>query len=406
MLATVLTQRFFILKDTQFRALFLRMLCNRLVDGMVYVVTAWMLLRMTGHASSVALQLTLTLLPSALLSPVIGTVTDRFSRRNLVVIADLFQGALIALTALMLALSVQTPIYLYAMTLAVGLSSLLHSVAARALLRELVSKEGLLSASSTISIANQTGGLFGPILGGLLAYQLGEVSVLAIAAGLAVVGGLNLLQIAARPPHGGPGPSGASMTAEYLAALRLLRDNERVRRLFVGCSLFYVSLPLLNFLLPLLTMKTFGLSVQTFGLIDAMFGIGGIAAGVFLHALEERFGHQPMIVGGVVIYGLVIALLPASAFQPWLIAMYLLIGFACHSGVGLMSELQREIPTAMQGRVLSMFSTCTALMAAVTVQLLGAVGGSTTVIVAYVVYGLMLVGFGLIFLRRWMRAPA
>ncbi|HEX5685519.1 MAG TPA: MFS transporter [Ideonella sp.] len=403
MIATALSHRFFILKDTQFRALFLRMLCNRLVDGMVYVVTAWMLLRMTGNASSVALQLTLTLLPSALLSPVIGTVTDRFSRRNLVVIADLFQGGLIALTALMLALSVQAPIYLYAMTLAVGLSSLLHSVAARALLRELVDKEGLLSASSTISIANQTGGLLGPILGGLLAYRLGEVSVLAIAAGLAVVGGLNLLQVASRPPHDGT-PSGTTMAAEYVAALQLLRTNEVVRRLFIGCALFYVSLPLLNFLLPLLTMKNFGLSVQSFGVIDAMFGIGGIAAGVFLHALEERFGHQPMIVGGVVIFGLVIALFPMSAQQPWLIALYLLVGFACHSGVGLMSELQREVPSAMQGRVLSMFSTGTALVATAAVQLLGLAGGEQSVVIAYVGYGLTLAVFGLVFLRRWLRA--
>ncbi len=377
------------------------MLCNRIVDGMVYVVTAWMLLRMTGSASAVALQLTLTLLPSALLSPVIGTVTDRFSRRNLVLVADLFQGGLIALTALLLSLSVQAPAYVYAMTLAVGLSSLLHSVAARALLRELVDKEGLLSASSTISIANQGGGLVGPIIGGLLAYQLGEVSVLAIAAGLAMVGGLNLLKIQSRPAPARR-KSGTTMAAEYVAALKLLRTNDALRRHFIGCTLFYVSLPLLNFLLPLLTMKNLGLSVQVFGVVDAMFGIGGITAGIFLHALEERFGHQPMIVGGVVVYGLAIALFPMSSHQPWLIAIYLLIGFACHSGVGLMSELQREVPSEMQGRVLSMFSSCTALLATATVQLLGAAGGTQPVVAAYVVYGAVLVAFALVFLRRWL----
>ncbi len=381
------------------------MLCNRIVDGMVYVVTAWMLLRMTGSASAVALQLTLTLLPSALLSPVIGTVTDRFSRRNLVLVADLFQGGLIALTALLLSLSMQAPAYLYGMTLAVGLSSLLHSVAARALLRELVDKEGLLSASSTISIANQGGGLVGPIIGGLLAYQLGEVSVLAIAAGLAMVGGLNLLKIESRPAPAGR-HSGTTMAAEYVAALKLLRTNDAVRRHFIGCTLFYVSLPLLNFLLPLLTIKTLGLSVQVFGVVDAMFGIGGIAAGIFLHALEDRFGHQPMIVGGVVVFGLAIALFPMSSHQPWLIAIYLLIGFACHSGVGLMSELQREVPSEMQGRVLSMFSSCTALLATATVQLLGAAGGTQPVVAAYVVYGTVLVAFALVFLRRWLPTTA
>lgn len=358
---------------------------------------------MTGSASSVALQLTLTLLPSALFSPIIGTLTDRFSRRNLVVIADLFQGGLIAVTALLLGLSVQAPAYLYGMTLAVGLSSLLHSIAARALLRELVDKESLLNASSTISIANQSGGLLGPVIGGLFAYELGEISVLAIAAGLAIVGGLNLLQIQSRPAPAGRQDS-STMVAEYAAALKLLRSNDAVRRNFIGCTLFYVSLPLLNFLLPLLTIKTFGLSVQTFGVIDAMFGIGGIVAGIFLHTLEERFGHQPMIVGGVVVFGLAIALFPMSSYQPWLIAIYILIGFACHSGVGLMSELQREVPSEMQGRVLSMFNTCTALLATATVQLLGASEGTQPVIAAYVVYGTVLVVFGLVFLRRWMQS--
>lgn len=403
MLVQILLRRFAILRDSRFRALFVRNLCNRLVDGMIYVVTAWLLIKMTGKPSSVAIQLSLSLLPSALLSPIIGTVTDRLSRRNLVLIADLFQSVLVASTAMLLSFSVRSAAYLYMMTLAVGISGLLHQVAARALLRELVEKQKLLSASSTVSIANQVGGLFGPILGGIIAFQFGEICVLAFASAVALAGGLNLLVIPARRPQDRAARTG--LLLEYVAGLRMLRSNRIIRRLFISCTFFYLSVPLLNFLLPLVTMKSFGLSVQSFGAIDAMFGIGGIAAGVFLHELEERFGHQPMIVGGVAAFGLAILLFPLNGSLIWLFPVYLLIGFTFHAGVALMSELQREVPQDMQGRILSMQSTSTAVLAVLLVQLLGSGthGDASGIVLTYVVYGLLLIGFSLVFLRIWLK---
>jgi sugar phosphate permease len=228
-----------------------------------------------------------------------------------------------------------------------------------------------------------------------------------MAAGLSAIGALSLLRIRPRPPQlPQPTAPGSTLTQEYVAALHLLRDSPVVRRLFIGCTLFYLALPLLNFLLPLLTMQTYGLGVQAFGMIDAMFGIGGIAAGVLLHALEERFGHHRMIVGGVIAFGTAILLFPLYRAGIWLIPLYFVVGFFCHSGVGLMSELQAEVPQNMQGRILSMFNTCMSLLATAIVQSLGANRNSHAVIFSYVVYGAVMVGFGLFFLRRWMKTPA
>lgn len=104
-------------------------------------------------------------------------------------------------------------------------------------------------------------------------------------------------------------------------------------------------------------------------------------------------------------YGLTILLFPLSQSSPWLIGIYLLIGFFCHSGVGLMSELQSEIPQAMQGRVLSMFNTCVSVLATLVIQFLGAIGSTTAITGAYLAYGLSLICFGVFFLKFWLKAP-
>lgn len=407
MLTGYLRRRFSLLNDPAFTSLFIRMFCNRAADGIVYVVTAWLLLKLTGQASSVAFQLTLTLLPSALLSPVVGVWTDRISRRSIVMAADLFQGGLVLLTVVLLMFDFSGVWYVYAMTVAVGISTLLHQIAARALLREIVDKEQLLLGSSTISIASQAGALLGPVAGGLLAAYLSEPGALAAAGLLSVLGGLSVARIAATPPAPATGPRTAwSWVADYRDGLLMLHRHRVARRMFLACLAFYVSVPLVNFLLPLLLVRQFHLDVTAFGIIDALFGVGSIAAGLAVHAVEQRLGERRMMVAGVFAYGAVLAVFPSSAHTVWLGITYFLAGVFFHSGVALMSELQGSLPTQVQGRIISLYNFLLSLLATGSIQLISVVLEGTPVWWAYAAYGLLLMGFSLLCLARWTAEPA
>ncbi|MCW7539601.1 MFS transporter [Aquabacterium sp. A7-Y] len=383
------------------------MLCNRAADGIAYVVTAWLLLKLTGRVSSVAFQLTLTLLPSALLSPVVGVWTDRFSRRTILMAADLFQGALILFTVTLLLLDFQGVWYVYAMTVAVGISTLFHQIAARALLREIVRREDLLLGSSTISIASQTGALLGPVAGGLIAFHGSETVALASAGLLSVLGGLSVWRIPRGPAQARPASAGAwGWVADYRSGLAALAGNLAARRMFVSCLVFYVSVPFLNFLLPLLLLRQFQLEVTAFGLIDALFGIGSIAAGLALHAIEQRVGERRMMVGGVFVFGALIALFPASGHLAWLGIAYFLTGVFFHSGVTLMSELQGALSPQVQGRIMSLYNFLLSILATAAIQLSSVLlEAAVPVWWAYALYGAVLMGFALLCLLRWSPSP-
>jgi MFS family permease len=178
-----------------FRLLWVARAVSFLGDSLSLVALMLYIADTTGQALAVALLLLVGELAPALLSPLAGTVSDRFNLKRVMVCCELIQGALVAVTALWLP---SLPLLL----VLVGLRSLAGQVfqpASRAVVPALVRDDDLTSANAAIGVGTNAGEMLGPLTAALLLTALDVRGVLLVDAATFVISAAVLARLPAVP---------------------------------------------------------------------------------------------------------------------------------------------------------------------------------------------------------------
>ncbi|UBU10845.1 MFS transporter [Nonomuraea gerenzanensis] len=128
----------------------------------------WLILTLTGSATSVGLSLVMQALPTLLLGMWGGALADRLPSRPVVVAAQLAQAALAAVLAVLAFADVRSVLPLYGVALAGGLVSALGGPALGRFGAEVVPPVDLPNAMALGSILNSAGRILGMSLAGVL----------------------------------------------------------------------------------------------------------------------------------------------------------------------------------------------------------------------------------------------
>ncbi|ALR99844.1 hypothetical protein ATZ33_00130 [Enterococcus silesiacus] len=124
--------------------------------------------QMTSTATSVSLVTFFSFVPAIVLSPVAGVLADRYNRRTLMIVGDLF-SALVLLV--MWFLMINTTIQIWQICLCIGLNSVFVSLidpCYRATVTDLLSEEEYSRASGLIQLASSAKFLLAPLAAGFL----------------------------------------------------------------------------------------------------------------------------------------------------------------------------------------------------------------------------------------------
>ena len=297
-----------------------------------------------GTGTAVALLLLAASLPR-LLSPVAGTVADRFDRRLVLAGGELGQGLLLAIAVAWLP---PLPV-LFALLLAKGAIVAVAEPAALSAVPALVADDDLPAANALLGGVRQGGEVLGPLLGGLV------VAAGGVRAGLAVDALTFLVSVPllARVPRLPPEPTDEArpgVLAEARAGLAYALRNPVTRPLTIGFLLVGlgagddVALPFLARLL--------GAGEPGIGALYAAVGAGLVLGYIGLAGPIRRLAPGAGLVWGAtvaalgnVLTGLSPALLAAVAFQ-----MVRGAGIAAYETM-LQTTLQRTVPRHLLGRV-------------------------------------------------------
>jgi MFS family permease len=212
-----------------FRRLWLSRSVSLLGDSMSLVALLLFVARDTQQAVAVALLLLVGDVAPAMLSPLTGTVGDRFGARTVLVTCDLLQGALVAVIGVVLP---PLPVLL-ALVGARALAGQVFSATSRAMLGSLVPDDQLEAANSTLGFGSNGMEALGPFAAAGLLAATGVRGVLLVdAATFAVSAALLLgLPAALRPAEPGTTPS---LLRGAGSGLRYLWTNSVLRVLTVG----------------------------------------------------------------------------------------------------------------------------------------------------------------------------
>lgn len=262
-----------------------------------------------ANAVGVGLILTIYALAQFIFTPILGSLSDRYGRRPVIITSLVIEAIALALTALASTL----PLLFVARFIGGVGSSNIGS--AQAVVSDVTPPTGRARGMGLIGAAIGMGFVVGPAIGGVLA-PLGPAVPFWAAMGVAIVNTLLVALflpetrkrgVTAAEAHKGKGFS--VLLAGWQQALR----HPVVARLAIINLLFNVAFTAMEAIYPLFSQHVFGWTAMQNGYIFTYVGIViVIMQGGLIGRLVKRFGERTLLIAGLIMLAIGLGLLPWS----------------------------------------------------------------------------------------------
>jgi MFS family permease len=268
------------LRISDFRLLWAGMTVSLLGDGLYVVAIAWQAYQISDSPYALAVTGVAWTLPTVLVLPFSGALSDRVGRRPLMIVADLLRALAVGLLALLAALGTIEIWHLIVLSVVFGAGEALFNPSFVALVPEIVPEALLVQANSLDQAMRPLAMQFlGPALGGALVAGAGTGAAFALDAVSFLFSAVMVVLIRARPevriePR-------ESLLAEMREGVAYVR-----RHVWLWGTLFAFSITVLVFwgpievLVPFVIKNDLDGGAGGFGLVLAAGGAGAIAAAI------------------------------------------------------------------------------------------------------------------------------
>ncbi len=348
------------LQYPEFRRYFVGQAVSVVGTWMQSVAGAWLVLQLS-HDSAFALAVfgAFSYAPVLLFGLYAGTVVDRFSHRDVLLVTQAVSLVGAALYAVLTTTHIITLPMVMVLAAALGVNQALYFPARQATVLEMVGRGELASAVALNSTAFNLARIIGPAVGGIViaafgvavCFWLNAVSYLGVIAAL--------LTVRRRPRTEGPPQTAVQLIGE---ALRYVARTPSLAGLFL--LLFFLLLFVagtfganFNLVLPLFTRIVLHADADTLGYLFAAQGLGSLVGAITMTIaggvlLEPR----RIVMGGLLFAGMELVFLVMPSFGQSIVLL-LVIGwsFAVYS-IGTNTFVQVRSPDRMQGRMVSLYS--------------------------------------------------
>jgi MFS family permease len=337
------------LAEPQFRLLWLGRAASSVGDVLVPVALAFAVLGL--HDSSLAYGLVLAVFTASrvVFSLVGGVIADRFSRRSVMLGADLVRAVIEALTAALIFSHAMT-LPLFVVTAALfGGASAFFGPASTALVPRTIGTGDLQSANALLAMTQSILNVFGPAVSGLIIALTHTTGwVFAIDSATFVASAFFLARLRVHEP--GP-PARASFLEELRAGYHEVRRRDWVSAALVAFAVSNMCLASFLVLGPVIVRQHGG--AGQWGLIAAS-GAFGLFAGGYLSSRLRPAHPLAVAFTSAALIALPIAAL-ARPLPVALIALAFAVGMASTEYADTLWEtmLQRRIPSIVLARVRS-----------------------------------------------------
>jgi len=302
-------------------------------------------------------------LPWLLFALVAGALVDRWDRRRVMWMTDVFRASLVAILALAVLTNHHTIWMIYAIGFALGVAETMFDNASQTILPSIVDEDQLQIANGRLMAAETTANSFvGPPLGGFLVaaavsvpFWLDAASYLGAAALVAGITG-SFRARSLTGPESDPAKSPTTIRSEIAEGIQWLRGNRVLRTLALLLGLMNLWFMAGFSVLVLFAEDILGLDEVGFGLLATAMAAGSVIGGLVAGRLAKRFGSGPLLLIGA--FGTALGQLAVAPLSnAWVVALALAVtGFAgVVWNVVTVSLRQSVIPDQLLGRVNSVY---------------------------------------------------
>jgi MFS family permease len=313
---------------------------------------SWLVLTLTGSATTLGVIVALQTLPVLLLGPYGGVIADRVDKRRLMVALQIAMGV----QALVLGiLTVTGAVRLWeigALAALLGLNNAFENPARQSFMLEMVGAESLRNAVSLNSVLVNVARVIGPAVAGVLIATVGEGACFLVNAAsfVAVVASLTTLDRSAIFPST---PSGRE-PGQLREGLRYVSSTPELgvpllMMALAGCLAYEFQVTL-----PVMARQGLHAGATGYGFMTAAMGVGAVVGGLFV-AAKGRTGLPTLVVAATA-FGVVLVF---AGLAPSLPVELFALALAGGASISFMatgnSTLQLNAAPSMRGRVMSLW---------------------------------------------------
>jgi len=359
--------------DSSFSALWTGQLISAMGDRIHQIALAFVFIDATHSPLAVAGVFFVATLPNLLFGPIAGGLVDRWDHREVMIVSDLLRAALVLLIPIA---AVTNLAYAYPLVFLVTTVSIFFRPAKGAILPRIVAAEDLVPANSALWVGETFADIVGYVIAGLfvtllrsqlpLAFWVDSVTYIASAlliASIAVAPATRAVASAAGEAAGaaagGLVAAMRSFGGELREGWRFLRGDKVLLANTIQATAGQFMLGIFLVLTPIYAANNLNLGSisdrEAYGYLEGAIGAGNLIGGFLIGLIGSRVALGRMVIGGYVLTGLAVALLPLTMSVP------VAVGIAFGSGVGNLAFvipsqtlLQRRTPPDMMGRVLGL----------------------------------------------------
>jgi MFS family permease len=324
------------------------------------VVRGWLMYELTNSPVQLGLVHGVQAVPILVLSPIAGSVADRYPRKQLLVVAQLLAAVMYAGLALLIVTGHIQPWHLYATAFGMAIVQTFHQPARAAMVADAVPSSHLTNAIGLSSIMFNVARSTGPALAGFLIATFGTASSYSVQTGFYLLAVIWTLQLRPDPSAAIRGAGrvvhGASFGQSIIEGWAFSWRHEAVRAglLIMMCaSLFIVPF---TTLLPVFARDLLGVGATGQGGLLTAMGLGALCSAVLLASFGDRLPRGLLMLAGVTLYGLSVVAFAASPSFYLSLGLMTVVGLAHVSSHALVQTVvQTYSPSAFRGRTMAIF---------------------------------------------------
>jgi len=343
-----------VIRSRTYFPLWLGQLLSNFGDTLHYIALVVLVFRLSGQGLAVAGVVAAEIVPVLLLGPVAGVIIDRFSRKGVLISADLVRAALVV--SLLWPQGVWHA-YLVAAGLAAG--NTFFGPAYQAVIPVLTTADQRLAANS---VAWSTGRLVqilaSAVAGGLIALT-GTGPAFALNAASFVASAL-LIGTIAIPPHAGRVGAGSKQGlgryfADARAGLAFARRDRFVSRLLLVQAVASFAVGGTGAMLVVLAEQHLRLAPAGFAWLIGAIGAGALLGPLIPNAVARDYRDARWLFVPYIIRGIGDVLI--ASLTPLPVALLLLFIYGLNTSTGMVvfnSTVQGAVPEQLRGRVFTL----------------------------------------------------
>ena len=361
-------KKFFVVWSSQAASLF--------GSAVVQFALAWYLAKETGSATVLSTALIVAVIPSIVLGPFVGPFIDRWSRKKIMIFADLF----IALLTLVLVILFYTKTvqvwHIYVVMAGRSIGDTFQGPALWASIPMIVPEKQLVRANGLFQMLQSAIKIVAPIAGAFLMETLPMQEVLSVDIITAIIAVSCLLPLAIPQPPRTTLAVKANYFGEMKQGIRYIWSRPGLAILMgMVAFLIFFAMPASS-LMPILVQEHLGGDVIKLGWLGTASGIGGILGGLALGVwggFKKRMWTALLGFAIMIPCSIGLGLTSVSYFYTTVIAaLFMGVGMAMVNAP-LTAIMNTVIARDMQGRVFSLYGSIVTLMIPLSLVIAGPV---------------------------------